>query len=236
MPVHDADAIGGDPYPAHRIGHDPAIEPARRKTAFLVEQADALRAHPRDAGVGGQPECAAAVLHDAEHALDVCGQRHPLQLPPAAAVEPAIQRADPQRAVAIDMHRGDRRALQHRRHARVDIVEIRPAVVDQPAVRRQPDRAVPALCDGQHRALRQLVFVPDVGQLPDRAIGIERTCRRKREQTAHHKHQRTPAPDPTIHAQSNRSPCDLALRHGAIRHHAPAVGPEDRCANYRISR
>ncbi len=73
-------------------------------------------------------------------------------------------------------------------------------MVHESAVGRQPDRAIRTLGDREHRTLRQLVFIPDVRQLPDRAIRIQRERRHADDQ------QQTTEPYPP-------SPKNLVLSH-----------------------
>ena len=172
--AHRAQAIGRDPDAAGRVGHDGAVEAARREPVIAAQKLGHAAGHSHHAGIGGEPERAFGVADDAEHAFNAGGQGHGLEASAVLLQQAAVERAHPQRAFRIGADGGDGGTLQRRGDPRVNGVEARAAVVHEAAVGGQPDRAVAALGDGQHRALRQLVLVPDVGELPDGAVGVER--------------------------------------------------------------
>jgi len=132
---------------------------------------------PHHAGVGGQPQRAVGVGNDAKDTLDAGRQCHRLQLAIVVAVQPAVERAHPQSALAVISQRGDRRTLQFRHLARAQRLEALTAVPYQSAIGGRPDGAIGLLCNRQHRALRQLVLVPDVAEVRDGAIRGKRMQR-----------------------------------------------------------
>lgn len=213
LPVDDADAVGGDPDATRAVGDDGAVEAAWRKAVGVAEQAWRSVRHPHHARVGGQPQATGGVVDDAEHALDAGGQRDRFQRAALPAVQAAVERADPQAALAVRADGRDGRTLQRRRHARVDGLEARAAVPRQSAIGRQPDGTVGLLGDGQHRALRQFVLVPDMGELANRPPRFQRLGGKQQERAQGADEQGAGAPCIKEHAEFRASVPPPVARH-----------------------